>query len=138
MLGAGCSTVSPEPESTYQDFPPQAYPFDTVWECAIEASEELGFHIEDSSRDGQSGFFVTNVVEVDKDLVRRTRLGHRVRGKISPNGDQTFRLQLAASRFEEQEGEAWSYLTADAELLSKFESTYKRRLSARYEPVGGN
>ena len=137
LLALGCGTVSSEPDSTYEDLPPQAYAFDTIWECAIEACEDLGFHLDDSSRDGANGSFVTNTVEIDKDLVRRTRLGHRLRGKISPNGEGTFRMQVAASRFEEEEGEAWSYLAPDPDLQAKFRAKFKQKVAARYTPVDG-
>jgi len=132
LLGAGCGTISSEPDTTYEDLPPQAYPFDTLWECSIEAAEGIGFHLEDSERDGSTGYFVTNVVEVDQDLVRRVKVGHRLRAKISPQGE-AFRVQVSASRFEDDEGQGWSYLTKDPDLLAKYKAKLRQTIAARYQ-----
>ena len=45
--------------------------------------------------------------------------------------------QRRSRRFEEEEGEAWSYLAPDPDLQAKFRAKFKQKVAARYTPVDG-
>lgn len=132
-LLVGCAS-SPEPESAFEALPPQSYSFDTVWECLIEAAEDLRFTIADSSRDGERGDFTTDFVVTFTDSLNGKQRGQRLHARIAPGAvEDTFDVSLAASKFARAGGGDWSYVQPDEELRARFEAAFHRSLGARYK-----
>lgn len=134
LLLAGCAGADPEPATALTPLPQaQVYPFLTVWECCLEASEREGFTIKRSDRDGDRGEWVTEYKVTFRDAVERRDRAHRLHGTVEPAGEGSFTVHVAASEFVADEGGEWSYKGADPELRGRFERGLHQSLGRRYQ-----
>lgn len=134
ILLSGCAGADPEPKTALQPLPQsQVYPFLTVWECCLEASEREGFTIKRSSRDGDRGEWVTEYKVTFRDAVERRDRAQRLHGVVEPAGAGAFTVQVAASAFVADEGGDWSYQGPDPELRGRFEKALHDSLGRRYQ-----
>jgi uncharacterized lipoprotein len=134
LLLAGCSTAEPEPEDPYTDLPAQTYPFDLVWQCAVESLEGEGFAVANSQREGdEGGTIVTDYKVVATDQLSEAEDAVRIRVRVTRQGEKSYRLEMATSVFHREYRNAeWSYVRQDAELLKQLESGLQESLRKRY------
>jgi hypothetical protein len=131
---AGCVGADPEPADAMQPLPQaQVYPFLTVWECCLEASEREGFPVARSQRDGERGEWTTEFQVTFRDAVERRDRSHRLHGRVAPAGEGQYTVHLAASAFVADEGGDWSYVGPDPELRARFERALHASLGRRYQ-----
>ena len=131
-LLVACAGPEQAPESAFAGLPPQTYPFDVVWECLIEAAEDLEFTIDDASRDGTQGEFGTVVVVTFTNTLDDSAKGQRLQARIQNTGDKQQAVQLAASELERQAGGSWTWARSDDALRARFEDAYHTAIRTRY------
>jgi hypothetical protein len=140
---SGCSSVQ-EPPSAFTSIGPLSHHFQTVWEAASEALQDEGFPVESSDRGKEEGTMVSRIVPGRDDKLAGTQEGRRIRARVEKLGTKSYRLFLAASRFERDMGSGgqtpsdWRYVGSDDELLGRLRVRFDKALERRYRaPEGG-
>ncbi|MGE0706523.1 MAG: hypothetical protein AB7N76_17715 [Planctomycetota bacterium] len=130
----GCSSATPEPDDPYTELPTQTYPFDLVWQCAVEAVEAEGFAVDKSQRQGTgNGTLVTSMKQTKDDQLSEAEEGTRVRVRVTELGEQSYKLEVAPSRFQRPYKNAeWSYVGRDEQLLTRLKAHLHEALKKRY------